>query len=205
MISTSSLKTSCEDAQKSMESGDSAGKNVAANLESTESGLAAAVNQHQTYPSEMREQDQQTSFELLDHSHPKEFKDELQKIPDVRDVVLGQSGPSGQGSRNINDVHDSWTDDETDCQTSGQMTSQERTEIEVTVNADSRNVEQNQPFFVSANNAETEEDCLQDLESSNLNNNAISSQITISDVLSRTTKIVVASEDPSENIVEDPT
>ena len=53
------------------------------------------------------------------------------------------------------------------------------------------------------NNAETEEDCLQDLESSNLNNQ-ISSPITISDVLSRATAIVVASEAPSEKIVEDP-
>ena len=52
-------------------------------------------------------------------------------------------------------------------------------------------------------NAETEEDCLQDLESSNLNNQ-ISSPITISDVLSRATAIVVASEAPSEKIVEDP-
>ena len=71
------------------------------------------------------------------------------------------------------------------------MTSQERTEIEAIVNADSRNVEENQPFSLSANNAETEEDCLHDLESSNLNNNPISSQITISDVLSWATIIVV--------------
>ena len=71
------------------------------------------------------------------------------------------------------------------------MTSQERTETEAIVNADSRNVEENQPLSLSPNNAETEEDCLQDLESSNLNNNLISSQITISDVLSWATIIVV--------------
>ena len=80
------LKTSCEDAQKSMESGDSGGENVAANPETVESGLAAAVNRHQTHPLEMRGQDQQTSFEPLDRNHPKEFKGKLQKIPDVRDV-----------------------------------------------------------------------------------------------------------------------
>ena len=80
------LKTSCEDAQKSMESGDSGGENVAANPETVESGLAAAVNRYQTHPLEMMEQDQQTSFEPLDSNHPKEFKGELQKIPDVRDV-----------------------------------------------------------------------------------------------------------------------
>ena len=121
------LKTSCEDAQKSVESEDSAGENIAANPEPVKSGLAAAVNWHQTHPSEMRKQDQQTSVEPLDHNHPKEFKGELQKISeDVLDVELGQSGPSGQESRNIKGVHDSWADDETDCQTSGQMTSQER-------------------------------------------------------------------------------
>ena len=43
------------------------------------------------------------------------------------------------------------------------MTSQERTEIKAIVDADSRNVEENQPFSLSANNAETVEDCLQDL------------------------------------------
>ena len=55
------------------------------------------------------------------------------------------------------------------------------------------------------NNAETEKDCLQDLELLSLNNNQISSQITISDVLSGATTIVVASEAPSEKIVVDPT
>ena len=63
------LKTSCEDAQKSMESGDSAGENVSANREPVESDLAAAVNRHQTHPSEMREQDQQTLFEPLDRNY----------------------------------------------------------------------------------------------------------------------------------------
>ena len=55
------------------------------------------------------------------------------------------------------------------------------------------NVDKNQPFSLSANNAETEEDCFQDLESLNLNNNRISSQITISDVFSRATKIIMGS------------
>ena len=67
------------------------------------------------------------------------------------------------------------------------------------------NVDENQPFSLSANNAETEEVCVQDLESSNLNNNQISSQITISDVFSRATTIIMVSEAPSEKIVEDPT
>ena len=72
------LKTSFEDAQKSMESGDSAGENVAVNLEPVESGFAASVNRHQTHPSEMRVQDQQTSVEPFDHNRPKaEFKGEL--------------------------------------------------------------------------------------------------------------------------------
>ena len=67
------------------------------------------------------------------------------------------------------------------------------------------NMDKNQPFSLSSNNAETEEVCVQDLESSNLNNNQISSQITISDVLSRATTTVAASEALSEKIVEDPT
>ena len=67
------------------------------------------------------------------------------------------------------------------------------------------NMDENQPFSLSSNNAEAEEVCVQDLESSNLNNNQISSQITISDVLSRATTTVAASEAPSEKIVEDPT
>ena len=85
------------------------------------------------------------------------------------------------------------------------MTSQERTEIKAIVNADSWNVEENLPFSVSVNNTETEKDCLQDLELLSLNNNQISSQITISDVLSGATTIVVVSEAPSEKIVVDPT
>ena len=85
------------------------------------------------------------------------------------------------------------------------MTSQERTEIKAIVNADSWNVEENLPFSVSVNNTETEKDCLQDLELLSLNNNQISSQITISDVLSGPTTIVVVSEAPSEKIVVDPT
>ena len=67
------------------------------------------------------------------------------------------------------------------------------------------NMDENQPFSLSSNNAEAEEVCVQDLESSNLNNNQISSQITISDVFSRATTIIMASEAPSEKIVEDPT
>ena len=120
------LKTSCEDAQKSKESGDSAGENAAANPKPVESGLATAVNRHQTHPLEMMEQNQQTSFEPLDRNHPKEFNDEVQKIPHVRDVELGQSGPSRQGSRNIKGFNDSCADDETDCQTSGLMISHEK-------------------------------------------------------------------------------
>ena len=85
------------------------------------------------------------------------------------------------------------------------MTSQKRTEIKAIVNADSWNVEENLPFSVSVNNTETEKDCLQDLELLSLNNNQISSQITISDVLSGATTIVVVSEAPSEKIVVDPT
>ena len=84
------LKTSCKDAQKSVESGDSAGENIAANPEPVKSGLAATVNWHQTHPSEMREQDQQTSVEPLDHNYPKEFKGELEKISeDACDRELG--------------------------------------------------------------------------------------------------------------------
>ena len=54
----------------------------------------AAINWHPTHPSEIREQDQQFSVEPLNRNHPKEFKGELQKIPeDIHDVELGQSGP----------------------------------------------------------------------------------------------------------------
>ena len=117
------------------------------------------------------------------------------------DSETGKTGLSGQKSKSRNVTHDSWPD-EPDCQVLDQMLLPKESQYP---NPDSRDANKMQPSTTFAKNAETEEDSLEGLETSNPQHTQSSCQIPHCDVGSSATAVIVANEPPSERVDKDPT
>ena len=194
---------------------DGVDENLAAGQKSIDFDSAATLSQLQTHPSEMDKQNQNVLVESLGPNYPKVVEGSLKledslKIPGNEinlefDSEVCQTRLSDQESGNMNKAHDSWADVHPDRHASDQTSVPNEFQNIITMNADSRNANEKQFFTVSADNAETDEDCFEGLETTNPQQIQSFYQILQSDVNSSATAIVVANQPPSERVDKDPT
>ena len=105
------VKIRGKDAQKLMKGG-----NVVAISEPVLSYVATTLNQSQAHPSETGEKNPEVVTDALGPTCPEVVMGTLQETQGIiHDLWVNQSGPSEQECGNMEDVHDSWADDEADC------------------------------------------------------------------------------------------
>ena len=127
-----------------MEGGNDAGEKMVSISEPIASDVAATLNQPQADPSETGEQHPIAIVDTLGPTYRKVVEGALQRTQQItHDLRVNQSRLSEQGYGNIENVPDSWIDDEGGCQTSSHLTSHRKPGVKPMVNNVCMNIKLN--------------------------------------------------------------